>query len=236
MIGRTSWMTIAALVLAFAACSNPVTSRKPWDDYAGETLKVHGADRATAGQVVWRAVKEQVSVHGREFLAAQGEPDTLEILGGRFSQKTIILYYTRRSAGPPRSIRLDPGKKGFIPRAPELITTGDKARSAPDASGRPRGGRGAERAPQPERAPQSERAPQPERTPQPGRAPQLEQSPQPEPTSTVGPRREFRAPQTQPTTGHGGSTAEQRVNCPIDPTRWDCRALCSPGADYEWCR
>jgi hypothetical protein len=31
-------------------------------------------------------------------------------------------------------------------------------------------------------------------------------------------------------------TAEQRVGCPIDPTRPDCQALCTPGAKLEWCR
>ncbi len=118
---HTSRLLVLATLVCVAACSNPITSRKPWDDYAGETLKVHDADRATAGQLVWRAVKEQESV--RDFLRAQGEPDTLEIRGGRFSQKTIILYYTRRCAGAPHSIRLDPVKDGFVPRAPEPIVT-----------------------------------------------------------------------------------------------------------------
>jgi hypothetical protein len=31
-------------------------------------------------------------------------------------------------------------------------------------------------------------------------------------------------------------TAQQRLECPIDATRADCRALCRGGASYEWCR
>ena len=51
MTGRASWIAVV-IAVGITACSNPVTSRRPWDDYAGETLKVYGADRATAGQVV----------------------------------------------------------------------------------------------------------------------------------------------------------------------------------------
>jgi hypothetical protein len=31
-------------------------------------------------------------------------------------------------------------------------------------------------------------------------------------------------------------SAVQRLECPIDPSRPDCRALCVPGATWEWCR
>jgi hypothetical protein len=31
-------------------------------------------------------------------------------------------------------------------------------------------------------------------------------------------------------------TARQQLECPIDATRSDCRALCKGGAAYEWCR
>jgi hypothetical protein len=31
-------------------------------------------------------------------------------------------------------------------------------------------------------------------------------------------------------------TARQQLECPIDATRSDCRALCRGGAAYEWCR
>lgn len=31
-------------------------------------------------------------------------------------------------------------------------------------------------------------------------------------------------------------TAQQKLECPIDAARPDCRALCTGGATYEWCR
>ena len=31
-------------------------------------------------------------------------------------------------------------------------------------------------------------------------------------------------------------TARQQLECPIDGARADCKALCKPGASYEWCR
>ncbi len=229
MTGRASWiaMMIAAGVVA---CSNPVTSRKPWDDYAGETLKVHGADRATAGQLVWRSLKEQESL--RAFLASHGEPDTLEIRGGRFAQKTIILYYTRRSAGPPYSIRLDPGRNRFVPRAPERIEKQGSQASGARARPHPRseGSRGRQSTPAPE-SPARTIEPAPRRSGGPRPARSVEPAPAATPAGA-----ESHEPQARPTGHHGGATADQRVNCPIDPTRWDCRALCSPGADYDWCR
>jgi len=32
------------------------------------------------------------------------------------------------------------------------------------------------------------------------------------------------------------ATARQTLECPIDPDRADCRALCTAGATHEWCR
>jgi hypothetical protein len=31
-------------------------------------------------------------------------------------------------------------------------------------------------------------------------------------------------------------TTQQSLECPIDPARRDCRALCAGGARWEWCR
>ena len=36
--------------------------------------------------------------------------------------------------------------------------------------------------------------------------------------------------------GTTSPTAQQRLECPIDATRADCRALCKGGATHEWCR
>jgi hypothetical protein len=42
-------------------------------------------------------------------------------------------------------------------------------------------------------------------------------------------RRVVLAPRREP-------TAQQRLECPIDSERSDCRALCAGGAGWEWCR
>src|SRR5258706_280868 len=99
MTGRGVWIAIT-IAVGVAACSNAVTSRKPWDDYAGETLKVHGADPATAGQVAWLSPPDQDNP--RPVLASHREPHTLEIRRGRFAQQTVILAYKRRSARESR--------------------------------------------------------------------------------------------------------------------------------------
>ncbi len=225
MIARTSvmrtssWMRcappVAVLVVTFglAACANPITSRKAWDGYAGETLKVYHEDPATAGQVVWRALNDQGGI--RDFLARQGEPDSLEIRGGRFSHKTIILYYTRRSVGPPHSIRLDPAKDGFTPRAPEPLATVQKA---PGASGAKKGSQRARaKSPRPEASPDTDAVPDANATP------------------TEGAGKGVKTPAPRPGPDRDAPTAEQRLTCPVDPMRADCQVFCVSGA-YEWCR
>jgi len=197
---------LLALTLGMAACqgSSPMGKSKVWDAYAGEKLRVHGQDPATDGQKVWRALREEDSL--RAFLARQGEPDSLEILGGTmstFSQKTIILYYTRRGMGPPHSIRLEPAKDGYVPRSSEPLTvppTSDRGTS---------GGRR-------------------------GRAPDVDDS---APMgASHGADADTEAPPARPgTVRRKAATAEQRVTCPVDPTRPDCQALCASDATLEWC-
>ena len=208
MIDRTVRWGVLALALCAAAChGSPMGKAKAWDAYAGEKLKVHGQDPATAGQVVWRALRDENSL--RAFLARQGEPDSLEIQGGRFSkfsQKTIILYYTRRGMGSPHSIRLEPSKDGYIPRASEPLSaqpTSDKASGTSGRSYKSESGstmdapRGAGDAGDTEAPPAGDARPAPVR--------------------------------------RKAATAEQRVTCPVDPTRPDCQALCAGDATQEWC-
>jgi len=64
----------------------------------------------------------------------------------------------------------------------------------------------------------------------------------PEPLRTR--RRSARATRTQPRTVKAGCTdcprpqptAAQHLECPIDPGRDDCRAFCTAGAPFDWCR
>jgi len=200
---------LLALTLGIAACSSgsPMGTSKVWDAYAGEKLKVHGQDPATAGQKVWRALREEDSL--RAFLARQGEPDAIEILGGtmsRFSQKTIILYYTRRGMGPPHSIRLEPAKDGYTPRSSEPLTM-------PPTSERGTGG--------------GRR----------GHGPDVDNgAPMGAPRGANEDTEAPPAPPAHPgTVRRQAATAEQRVTCPVDPTRPDCQALCASDATLEWC-
>ncbi len=200
------WLVPVVAALLLQACSSPILSPKPWDGYAGETLKVYGQDPATAGQLVWRAVKEQEG--SRDFLVTQGEPDSLQIRGGKFSQKTVILFYTRHGAGAPHSIQLDPGKNGFVPRAPEPIATPEE---------------------RPEKKSQLQNAHRHQNSP----APSSENAGKP-PAQSPGEANAAPAPTPKP--AQVGPSSKQRVECPIDPTRPDCQALCTAGAPHEWCR
>jgi hypothetical protein len=206
MMDRTLRWGLLALALCAACHGSPTGRAKPWDAYAGEKLKVHGQDPATAGPVVWRALKSEDSL--RAFLARQGEPDSLEIQGGRlskFSQKTIILYYTRRSMGAPHSIRLEPSREGYVPRASEPLSASPTADQAPGTTGRHKKSDsgsmdappGAYDAGGTEAPPAGDARPAPVR--------------------------------------RKAATAEQRVTCPVDPTRPDCQALCAGDATQEWC-
>ena len=206
-IARIAHGASLLLALGIAACSggsSPMGKSKPWDAYAGEKLLVHGQDPATAGQKVWRALKEEDSLRG--FLARQGEPDSLEVLGGtmsHFSQKTIVLYYTRRGMGRPHSIRLEPTKDGYTPRGSEPL-------AVPPTSDR---GTGTGRRGRP--SDMDSEAP--------GGAPRGGAD---EDTEALPP---VRAPRRK------AATAEQRVTCPVDPTRADCQALCVSEPTLDWC-
>lgn len=218
MIGRRRGAALLAFAFALGACANPITSHRPWDDYAGETLRVHGEDPATAGQLVWRSLQDQASVH--DFLARQGEPDTLEIRGGKFSRKTIVLYYRRRGvSGGPRSIRLDPVKDGFTPRAPEPLAPPPAKSTTGRRTGGARKARRQPAAPPETGVNPSDGAAAPSHTPAP-----------PPDAAAAG---EAHAP-TAP--AHAGPNTEQRMTCPIDPLRGDCQDLCAGGKTYEWCR
>jgi len=52
--------------------------------------------------------------------------------------------------------------------------------------------------------------------------------------------RTVHAPRRTPRVADAGPppdpTARQSLECPIDPGRADCRALCAGHATYEWCR
>jgi hypothetical protein len=170
-----SSLPILAVPLALAGCLylRPTLDPAPWDRYGNAgALPVHGARRSTAGPVIFRTLTRQRGLAA--FLAAQGEPDTLEVRGSRLAPKRILLTYRRRGVGTPRRIVLDPTGGGYLARAPEPLR-----RARRDGSGT----RAARRRESPPAAP----------------------------------------------------TAAQELECPIDPARADCLALCKDPA-HEWCR
>ena len=172
----TSMMLALAGLAAACATVRPVVKPGPWDRHADSgPLQVFGADATSPGQQVFQALVREPSLHA--LLEREGQPDTLEVVGTRYKPKRIVLTYTRRGAGRPRRLVLDPTKNGFVARAPEPLAT-------------------------------------------------------PTPVQRVrGPARAHKAPSAAPT-----PTARQQLECPIDAARSDCRALCRPGASYEWCR
>ncbi len=206
---RIAVASMLALTLAGCSAARPVVSPRPWDKY-GDTgpLRVYGADPATAGQLIYASLREEKNL--RAFLDRKGEPDTLEVKGGRFSAKTIILSYTRPSAGRPHSITLDPSGDGFIPRAPEPLAT-------PHAAGRAR-----------RRHPRV-RANPPAPAVEPGTTAE-----QPAPAAAE-PEAAPKEGAAQEGAAKAKPSAEQALGCPIDPSRPDCQAFCTPGADHEWC-
>jgi hypothetical protein len=171
-------LALLALLALVAACT--YLSPKPWDRFAnGPELEVYSTDPGSDGKAVFAALKEEPELAA--FLAREGEPDTLQVIGGgRFSASQVVLIYVRRATGNPHRVVLYPTDRGLIPRAPEPIAV---LTPTPVPTRRPRAAR-------------------------------------PRPAATAAPM----------------PSAVQRLECPIDPSRPDCRALCVPGATWEWCR
>jgi hypothetical protein len=159
-----------ALPLAVAGCVylRPAFDPAPWDGYGNAgPLPVRGAHRSTAGPVIFRTLARQPRL--APVLTAQGEPETVEVQGGRLAPKRIVLTYRARR------IVLDPTGDGYLAREPEPLR-----RARRDVA----------------------------RTP-------IARRPEPAPAAP---------------------TATQELECPIDPARADCRALCeNPAVVHEWC-
>ena len=160
---------LAALVLVVAGCArlSPVLRPAPWDEYPNSgPLAVRGAKRDAPGPRIVRALRGEPSLAA--LFEGHGEPDAIEVLGGRYQPKDVALVYKRTG----RRIVVESTADGWVARAPETL---------PDAR----------------------------RT-----------------------TRQVRAPEAPPP---GPPTTAQALECPIDPTRADCQALCAGEAKYEWC-
>lgn len=112
------------LALAAAGCvyGRAIFQPGPWDSESGSgPLRVYGVDASEPGPTIFRALEDEPLL--KSFLAREGEPDTLEVLGGRFAPKQILLEYKRPSVGRPRSVLLDPTSEGYVARATEPLAT-----------------------------------------------------------------------------------------------------------------
>ena len=160
---------LAALVLLVSGCArlSPVIRPAPWDEYPNSgPLAVRGAKRDAPGPKIVSALRREPSLAA--LFEARGDPDEIEVLGGRYQPKDVALVYKRNG----RRIVVESTANGWVARAPEVLP-------------------GARRATRQARAPG---APRP-----------------------------------------GPPTTAQALECPIDPMRADCQALCAAEAQYEWC-
>ncbi len=223
MMGRMLRALTVTGLLALAGCSatRPLVSPQPWDTHGGETLQVRGASAESPGKVIYRTLRDHPSL--RRLLEREGEPDTLEVQGGRLSAKTIILRYTRPSAGQPRVLVLVPSGDGFVARGPLPIETPRpaKRRSARRRPSTPRPTPGIEE----KSEPATERE-EKGRVRDDDRAPDVDRARDDARDDRRG--HEDHAGKPQP-------SAEQALGCPIDPSRPDCQEFCTAGADHEWC-
>jgi hypothetical protein len=138
-------------------------------------LKVRGAPWSAPGPSLVRALRDDPSA--QRVLAANGEPDTIEVVSGRGVGDRFVLTYPSGRSARPRRVVIEPPSRAAPDRRRAHATRTVSARTSP--------------------APRARRAPG--------------------------------AP-------NGTPTAHQALECPIDPGRADCRALCATSATYEWCR
>jgi hypothetical protein len=161
MIAR---VVVLAALAAYGCAARRHVALPPLEAYAGAgPLAVRGARYSDPGPAVVRALADDAAA--RRVLAARGEPETVEVTGGRGRVgRRVVLTYPA-AGGKRRRVVLESG--GTAPRS--AASARRPARPAAVAA-----------------------------TP--------------------------RAP-----------TSRQQLECPIDPQRADCRALCTPAATHEWC-
>jgi hypothetical protein len=156
------------IVLLLAAVLAACAHRGPrWESYANAgPLPVRGARSTAAGPTALRALADDPDL--RRIVAANGDPDTLEVITVPGGRRRIVLTYPPSRDGRPRRITVGPRPAEPVARAP-------KARPARQADAL-------------------------------------------DPPATAA------TPSTR-----------QRLECPIDPDRADCRALCATATKHEWC-
>lgn len=171
-------------------------------------LAVYGANVYSPGQEIYKALRQEDSLMA--FLACQGEPDRVEVRENESpgAAPLIFLEYTRRGLAQHGTVELEPNRSGYYMAHP--IDPSSRLKSAKPAE------------PVHPRQP----APKPKPAPKPT-TPSPEPEPELEPAAPVEPAEAAPAiPEPTPA---------QQDECPIEPWRSDCRKLCVPGAEFEWC-
>jgi hypothetical protein len=174
---------LVVLVLALSACA---TRAPRWDAYSdADPLPVRGMRATAPGPRILRALENDPAT--RRLIAANGEPDSLQVVTARDGRQRIVLTY-RSTGGRPRRFEVDP------PRRTENATASATTRA--------------------------------------------ENATASAPTRRVATRRTTPAPPNQApqAVSPAAPSARQSLECPIDPDRPDCRALCDRGGNHEWCR
>jgi hypothetical protein len=128
-------MTARLAVLAAALTVGCHTRPARWDAYVDAgPLPVRGASRAAEGPTILRSLDHDPPVH--RLIAANGEPETLEVVTLRGGERRIVLTYRAARGGRGRRIQLRPPSMMRVATAPEH-SHAPAAPAAPASSGTP---------------------------------------------------------------------------------------------------
>ena len=191
----------------------------------GGPVPVYGASVYGPGQKIYKELRQEESLMA--FLACQGEPDRVEVVGSAGDPPRILLEYSRRGLAQTGVVEIAPGASGFYvaePIDPQGRLGAAKAPAPKPAASKP--------APAPPRESRPAPAPAPTRPAQES-ADEIEEIDEDPGDASGEPDRKEAA--------SGGSappqpTRDQLDDCPIEYWRKDCRDLCVPDAPWEWCQ
>jgi len=191
----------------------------------GGDVPVHGASLYSAGQKIFRELRQEETLNA--FLDCRGEPDLVRVAPGA---RKVTLTYRRAGIERKGTVDITWSAHGYWVAGPlkPLEQPGRAPSPAPVAP--PRGAP----APAPHHAPAPSPGVAPEE-PAPGGEPTTEapETPEAETPEAETPQAPEEVPAPEPTGPQ--PTEAQRYECPIEPWRRDCKALCVEGATWEWC-
>jgi hypothetical protein len=168
-------------------------------------VAVYGASVYSPGQKIYRELRQEDSLMA--FLACQGEPDRVEVVENPGAAPRILLEYSRGGLPHRGTVEIAPSPAGYYAAQP-IDPKGSLGRS------------------------ESKKSSEHQRRPAPPPTPPKPAPPPDDPPSVPVPSAEPAAPEAP---AHPQPTAGQLDECPFEPWRADCRDLCGPGSDWEWC-